>query len=302
MLKNLEHIVEKNSQRLGCKLTCHLMTFDKKNSPMEQRKKLRRFLLHELEKRNPALLKKTPANLKSTIPGASDQKGIFSQEQKKILLKPGIPPKTSFASISLSHSTFMGGFIIAPFRQSIGFDLEQWGRASEKTVLRISHKEELNRAPSSSALWSAKESAYKSFGQYPNTPKISIKQIFVFHWRLLPYQEREEYLKNFVSLLKKTTHQKYALEIYDYKFKVTQTNHTGSSIAKHPKYPPSYKDLSAGNENSQSGKGYVCCFKLKELKTDPSSNDCILKRKQTHTGVITSDPYNNKVIAFALLS
>ena len=181
-LRFFEKTVEQNSSRLNCNLLCHLIPFNK--NILEQRKKLREQLIQKIES-----IKK------------------LSLEQKQSLLTLNTPPQVPFVSLSLSHCALAGGFIISPSAHlSLGFDLEQNGRAKEKTVLRISNQDELNQSPSASFLWSAKEAAYKSLSQYQN--HTHIKQIAVFNWHHVP-SERE------------TT------KVYDYQFTSENTNKRG---------------------------------------------------------------------------
>ena len=226
-LKFFETTVEKQSLRLDCKLNCYLMAFDKQSSTLENRKHLREQLVQTIEK--------------------IAQKKL-SLEQKKALLTPGKPPKIPFASVSISHCAFMGGFVISRLdladapssppeststeRSSIGFDLEQLGRATEKTVLRISNKKEINQAPSSSALWSAKEAAYKSISSFQSD--IHIKHILVVDWQCLSPIENTQAAKPNIS--KKPEWKKKELpKIYDYQFTIVD------------------KDI--------EGKGVICCLK-----------------------------------------
>ena len=197
-LKLFELIVKKHSLRLGCNLSCHLISFDQHSSSLEQRKKLREQLIQEIEKLWPNKL---------------------SMEQKTFLLTPGNPPQIPFASVSLSHCAVIGGFIISPsFQASIGFDLEQFGRAKKKIVLRIANKNELNQSPSPSTLWSAKEAAYKSL--YPFQPHTYIKKIFIFDWQSILY---DYYNNQGVSV----GMNKAPVEIYNYQFKIENKNIEG---------------------------------------------------------------------------
>lgn len=173
-LSFLEKTVEQSSLRLGCDLHCYLSCF-KNTSLWEKRKNIREQMVQKVEEIN-----------------------ILSPEQKEKLLTPGAAIQIPFVSLSLSHCISIGGFILSPFIQSsIGLDLEQRGRAKEKTVLRISDQEELNLSPSADALWSAKEAAYKSVHQFQGD--ISIRQLSIFHWE---------------SILSRK------VKIYDYEFKV----------------------------------------------------------------------------------
>ena len=191
-LEFLESLVEQQSSRLGCPVDCHLSFMDKKNSSIEQRKKIRIELVKEINKKWPDKL---------------------SKEQHHSLLIPGKLPQLPFVSISISHSADVGGFIFSGATHCIGLDLERQGRAQEKTVLRISSQEELNLSPSPSALWSAKESAYKAVHFLKDD--IYIKKISIFEWEALSLEE-----------YKPPTIDK-ELEIYDYQFQIENRNDTG---------------------------------------------------------------------------
>ena len=187
-IKILKQAVEQNSFRQGYKLICYLYPFNNQESSLDQRKKLRKLLIEEIEK-----------NWSNTL----------SIEQKKQLLIPGTLLQIPFASLSVSHSSVMGGFIISPDTQiSLGFDLEQLGRAKERTVLRIASEEELKKSPSPSFLWSAKEATYKSVHSLRKS--ISIKQISVFDWTPIQGMKESDTLKT-----------------YDYLFEIEHTKGKG---------------------------------------------------------------------------
>ncbi len=187
-IKILKQKAEQNSLRMGYQLSCCLYLSNNQDSSLDQRRKIRKQLTEEIEKSWPNTL---------------------SVEQKKQLLIPGTPLQVPFASLSVSHSSVMGGFIISPATQvSLGVDLEQAGRAKKRTVLRIANEEELHQSPSPSFLWSAKEAIYKSIHPFQKT--ISIKQIFVFDWT--PIQE---------------TNKSDTLKTYDYRFEVNNIKGKG---------------------------------------------------------------------------
>ncbi len=190
-----ENAVREHSFRLGCKSDCHLILFPTKNSFLDNRKILRKKLVQEVEKL-----------------------GVLSPGQKKELLTPGtLTQKTPFAAFSLSHIAFAGGFIITPdLSTGVGFDLEQPERAKEKTVLRISNKEELSASPSPYALWSAKESAYKSVSLVLSG--ASVRKILVFDWKLNRLSGCDDSSKSGRSLRS---------EVYDYRFSVKQVKGKG---------------------------------------------------------------------------
>ena len=178
----LQQKVKQHSLHLDYKLNCYLYTLNNNTHVLDQRKNLRKFLTKEIEHYWPNKL---------------------SIEQKKQLLTLGNLPQVPFASLSVSHSSFIGGFIISSNNQiSLGFDLEQAGRAKERTALRIaSNEEELHQSPSPSALWSAKEAIYKSI--HPLQNSIHVKQISVFDWISIQETQKPE-----------------ALTTYDYQFEI----------------------------------------------------------------------------------
>ena len=221
-LRFFETTVETQGLRLDCKLICHLTIFDKQSSALENRTYLRKQLVHIIEQK---------------------YKKNFSLEQKKKLLTPGMPPQLPFVSVSISHCAFMGGFVTCrsdfldtplPIlksastnkRASIGFDLEELRRAKEKTVLRVSNQTELNHAPSPSALWSAKEAAYKSIGSLQNN--IYIKHISIFDWQCVPPIRDTQAQPNINK--KPEKEEKELPKIYDYKFTIKEKNIKGKGI------------------------------------------------------------------------
>ena len=189
-LQLFEKVIEQNSVRLGCPLVCHLSFMDKNISSIEQRKKLRIDLVKEINKKWPNKL---------------------SEEQRNSLLIPGKPPRLPFVSLSIAHSADVGGFIFTSSPFFIGFDLEQRGRAKERTVLRVSQREELDQSPSPSALWSAKESTYKAVSLLKSD--IYIKKISILNWQILSLEDCDQPVEK--------------LEIYDYQFKVEDKDHFG---------------------------------------------------------------------------
>ena len=191
-LEFLKSLVEQQSSRLGCSINCHLTSLDKNISSIEQRKKIRIDLVKEINKKWPDKL---------------------SKEQYHSLLIPGKPPQLPFVSVSISHSADVGGFIFSGATHYIGFDLERQERAQKKTVLRISRREELNLSPSPSALWSAKESAYKAVHFLKDD--IYIKKISIFNWEALSLEKYKP----------PTTDKE--LEIYDYQFQIENRDDTG---------------------------------------------------------------------------
>lgn len=192
-LKLFEYIITKYSLSLCCPLYCYLNFIDTKKSPIKQRYFLRKTLIQKIKLLYP-------------------QKLCIKQENT--LLNLNTPPALNGASISITHSQQIEGFILAsPFKYSLGFDLEILERAKTKTVLRISNKQELNKAPSNSILWSAKEAAYKSI----KLSCIYITQVEIFDWEPITLNNSSD------KMLKNTK-----LKIYHYKFKAK--NNTGNGF------------------------------------------------------------------------
>ncbi|MYE07356.1 MAG: 4'-phosphopantetheinyl transferase superfamily protein [Oligoflexia bacterium] len=218
-LKFFKKIVETQGLRRGYKLHCHLMAFI---SNWQNRKHLREQLVQTIEQQ---YKKKLPS------------------EQKKTLLTPGVPPQLPFASVSVSHCAFLGGFVISPSgslntpssslklafvkQPFIGFDLEQLGRAKEKTLLRISNKKELSDTPSPSALWSAKEAAYKSISSLQRDTHI--KHISIFGWQPVSSIENIKAAKPNISK-KLEREEKESPKIYDYQFIIKEKNIKGEGF------------------------------------------------------------------------
>jgi phosphopantetheinyl transferase (holo-ACP synthase) len=95
---------------------------------------------------------------------------IFSSEAKA-LLDLNLRPHVSFASISISHCPYLGGFVFSLGAQEIGFDIEVISRLEDNLAIkRVSSPKELSilsdrsltRTQLGSLLWSAKESSFKA--------------------------------------------------------------------------------------------------------------------------------------------
>ena len=119
----------------------------------------------------------------------------------------------------------------------MGFDLEQPARAKEKTVLRISNKEELSASPSPASLWSAKEAAYKSVSSILSG--AAIRQISVFDWK--------PFLKGQGSKFEKHSKSKASLysKVHDCRFSV--------------------KPVSFDNAKQPLAKVHDYCFSVKHI-------------------------------------
>lgn len=98
-------------------------------------------------------------------------------EALKEILNLKKPPLLKEGYVSISHSLGLGGYVWS--ENPIGFDLEFDGRVAERTALRVSSEEQLNAAPSATALWCAKEAIFKAL-RHSEQPKTIDK--IVTYW------------------------------------------------------------------------------------------------------------------------
>jgi hypothetical protein len=89
-------------------------------------------------------------------------------------------PHTDNWEISISHSREGGGFVLAPRGVSVGLDIERVARVHTHLVARISSREELVEAPSTSSLWVAKEAGFKML-RGARQPR-DLDEVEVGHW------------------------------------------------------------------------------------------------------------------------
>ncbi len=109
------------------------------------------------------------------------------------LLKIGQKPECPFASISIAHCPFIGGFLfVFDTSLSIGFDIEQKKRITKKLIGRISSTEEIQTAPSPALLWAAKEAGFKCL--YERQTQLLLSACRISHWRKDP--EKQIYFFN----------------------------------------------------------------------------------------------------------
>lgn len=163
----------------GNHLNCHFTPFNPPGVTWEKRVELRKILVKELE------------SFPSPLP----------QEERKVLLTPGGPPRASHIAISLSHCPSLGGFIFSLDKNiSLGLDIEKVERVG-KTVERLSDHQEVVEAPNNALLWAAKESALKSVPLEKKQRLLS--DIHIFRWETL------------------------STEIYSFHFQITKRNIQG---------------------------------------------------------------------------
>jgi phosphopantetheinyl transferase (holo-ACP synthase) len=98
------------------------------------------------------------------------------------------PPILKSMFVSISHCNGMGGFVLCS--KSIGFDIEEKSRISEKIIERVSTPEELSSCPDFGLLWPAKEAIFKN-----STEFYTISHIQVSNWQL-----SQNGIYNFTSL------------------------------------------------------------------------------------------------------
>lgn len=108
-------------------------------------------------------------------------------------------PATKIGSkfCSITHATDKG--LIAIDQNPIGIDLEVSARVNEKTVRRIASDKEVSRMPNSSALWCAKESAFKALRSFQQPTTMS--QLEIGGWRESQYELLFFELKNVEDFL-----------------------------------------------------------------------------------------------------
>ena len=143
---------------------------------LEDRRRFRRFLIEKIKSRKE--YKKHNWNLSG-------------------LLKTGVRPKHPFVAASISHCPSFAGFVFA-FRESstekknvslnphlsIGLDIEETQRVSQKVILHVSQTKELNESPRVDFLWTAKESSFKCFSDDLKSPLL-IKECLISDWEPL---------------------------------------------------------------------------------------------------------------------
>jgi phosphopantetheinyl transferase (holo-ACP synthase) len=93
------------------------------------------------------------------------------------------PTVDGIGGISISHSKLGGTLLLSLTRKSVGVDIEELGRLSEKVLNRVSSESERAAAPNSTFLWPAKEASFKAL--YPDNDDISIPQMTIGNWRNL---------------------------------------------------------------------------------------------------------------------
>jgi 4'-phosphopantetheinyl transferase len=94
---------------------------------------------------------------------------------------------------SISHCPALGGIVFSP--NPIGIDFEVSDRAQWSVVHRVSNPTECSEAPDPTALWCAKEAAFKALRSYSQPSVIS--QISIGVWKKIDSQTEKFQLLNF---------------------------------------------------------------------------------------------------------
>ena len=82
------------------------------------------------------------------------------------------PPVLPSMFVSISHCLGMGGFVISS--KSLGFDIEDKTRITQKIIDRVSTEEELKACPNFELLWPAKEAIFKCSTEFYTITHIQI--------------------------------------------------------------------------------------------------------------------------------
>ncbi len=105
----------------------------------------------------------------------------YCQEDRILNLEE--PPDLSKGAISISHGKTLGGFAYIPHQGCIGFDIEEHRRLNKDNLKGYSaNKKEESEAPTHSALWTAKEAAFKCLRKTGRQP-IAIREIEIGDWK-----------------------------------------------------------------------------------------------------------------------
>ena len=139
------------------------------------------------------------------------------REDIKAHLQTQIRGKESSSSFSISHAAGVGGYALlhrAPHEQvQIGFDLELISRVTEPIARRVCQEEsEFLQAPTPSALWCAKESAFKSL-QGPHQPEV-LPLVKISRWNRNSQFEIFEFSVNHNSPPRKTLGISWSKDVY----------------------------------------------------------------------------------------
>ena len=165
-MKNTENIDLKIKEMLACfeqrNVHFQLISFLNQKADRQDRKNLRKLLIDQIKNHK-------------------DFKKYKEDFNWNNLLKIGTKANCPFVSISISHCKHMGAFLFTFDKNvSIGFDIEERNRITDKLVNRISSKEEIQQSPTSFLLWVAKEASFKCLNH--KTQNL-LSDCIISHWR-----------------------------------------------------------------------------------------------------------------------
>lgn len=85
------------------------------------------------------------------------------------------PPMLKSLFVSISHTEGMGGFTLCS--KTVGLDIENTSRITQKIIDRVSTEDELKACPKFELLWPAKEAVFKSTTEF-----YTISHIHLVNW------------------------------------------------------------------------------------------------------------------------
>ncbi len=102
-------------------------------------------------------------------------KAHHPNEASDTILNLNAPPILSSLFVSISHCPGMGGFVLSS--KSLGFDIEDTFRITQKIIDRVSSEDEIKACPQIELLWPAKEATFKC-----STEFYTISHIQILKW------------------------------------------------------------------------------------------------------------------------
>ena len=104
------------------------------------------------------------------------QLGEAEPSLKDLNVRPASPKW----SISISHTTDLGGWVAVPRGHDLGFDLEVRARVREAVIRRVCTPAEVALTDDLAALWSAKEALFKASARGRTA---TLAQLRIVSWR-----------------------------------------------------------------------------------------------------------------------
>ncbi len=93
-------------------------------------------------------------------------------EATDTILDLDAPPILKSMFVSISHCQGMGGFVLSS--KSLGFDIEDTSRITQKIIDRVSSDDEIKSCPQFELLWPAKEAIFKCSTEFYTISHIQI--------------------------------------------------------------------------------------------------------------------------------